>query len=169
MGSEEIQNLGSSQGFGFVGVVGAKIFSEQRGAKVRSSKTLSHSKAVKEKVKKPAKVEGGSRFEVHSAGEYGRDEGNFYKILINNEEVKPCEKGCRGLNVVAVDPFTHKVILSSSYDTYAKAAESERFLKEAKPLPAGAIFLVAVKEEASAKLSHKVKKFFSKMGSSHVN
>lgn len=71
MGSEEILNLGNREGFGFVGVSGLdkqKVFGEQRGAKVRAAMTLSYSKAVKEKVKKPAKVEGGSRFEVHSAG-----------------------------------------------------------------------------------------------------
>jgi len=144
MGSEEIQNLGSREGFGFVGVVGTKVFGEQRGAKIRSAMTLSYSKAVKEKVRKPAKVEGASRFEVHSAGKYDHGEGNFYKILINNEEVRPCDKGCRGLNVVAVDPFTHKVILSKNYDTFAKAEDSERFLKDVKPLPVGAVILVGV-------------------------
>lgn len=73
MGSEEIHNLGNREGWGFVGVYGQHVFGEQRGAKVRAAMTLSFSKPVKEKIKYPAKVEGGSRFEVHSAGKTGGD------------------------------------------------------------------------------------------------
>lgn len=127
MGSEEIKNLGNREGWGFVGVFGLgrgqKVFGEQRGAKVRAAMTLSYSKAVKERRRKPAKVEGGSRFEVHSAG---FKFGNFAKIMVNNEVVKTCknEKGCRGLNVVAADPFSHKILFAKAYDTYASEKAS---------------------------------------------
>jgi hypothetical protein len=51
-------NIGNKEGFGFVGVFGTKqkVFGEQRGAKVRAAMTLSYSKAVKQKVNKPAPV-----------------------------------------------------------------------------------------------------------------
>lgn len=71
MGSEEIRNLQFRDAWGFVGVAGQQVFGEQRaakGTKVRAAMTLSFSKPVKQKVHKPAKVEGGSRLEVHSAG-----------------------------------------------------------------------------------------------------
>jgi hypothetical protein len=167
MGSEEIKNLGAREGWGFVGVYGQKVFGEQRGAKVRAAMTLSYSKAVKEKVKKPAKVEGGSRFEVHSAG---FEVGNFAKIMVNNEVIKTCEneKGCRGLNVVATDPFSHKILYAKSYDTYANEKASQDFMSDFNGLPQGAIVLSAVKDEAANKLSNKVKKAFAKMGSQQV-
>lgn len=166
MGSEEIKNLGNREGWGFVGVYGQKVFGEQRGAKVRAAMTLSYSKAVKEKVKKPEKVEGGSRFEVHSAGYLV---GNFAKIMVNNEEVSTCKvkdnKGCRGLNVVAADPFTHKVLMAKAYDTFASEGASTAFLADVKALPEGSIILTAVRDEASRKLSGKVRAFFTKLGS----
>jgi len=169
MGSEEIKNLGNREGWGFVGVYGQKVFGEQRGAKVRAAMVLSFSKPIKEKVKKPAKVEGGSRFEVHSAG---FTVGNFAKIMINNEDVPTCkhkDNYCRGLNVVVADPFTHKVLHAKSYDTFASAKASAAFLADAKDFPEGAIVLAAVKDEASKNLSGKAKAFFSKLGSQHVN
>lgn len=172
MGSEEIRNLKAKEGWGFVGVVGQKVFGEQMGAKVRAAMTLSFSKEVKEPVRKPAKVEGGSRFEVHSAGLFPHQAGNFAKIMLNNIVVPTCEdaeKGCRGLNVVAADAFTHKVLLAQAYDTYANAKESERFLNDVKAFPEGTIFMVGVRDEASTKMTEKVKKFFRKMGSSHVD
>jgi len=168
MGSEEIKNLGNREGWGFVGVYGQKVFGEQRGAKVRAAMTLSYSKAVKEKRRKPEKVEGGSRFEVHSGGYLV---GNFAKIMLNNEVVATCknDKGCRGLNVVAADPFSHKVLLAKSYDTFASAEASTAFLADAKALPEGSIILTAVRDEASRKMSGKVRAFFSKLGSQQVN
>jgi hypothetical protein len=170
MGSEEIKNLGNREGWGFVGVYGQKVFGEQRGAKVRAAMTLSYSKAVKEKVKKPEKVEGGSRFEVHSAGKLV---GDFAKIMVNNEEISTCKvkdnKGCRGINVVAADPFNHKVLMAKSYDTFASTDASSAFLADVKALPEGSIILTAVRDEASRKMSGKVRAFFSKLGSQQIN
>jgi hypothetical protein len=130
--------------------------------------TLSYSKPVKRRVRKPAKVQGGSRFEVHSAG---FDQGNFSKIMINNVEIRTCdnEKGCRGLNVVAVDAFTHKVLLNRAYDTHETSGASDQFLADVKGFEAGTIFLVSVKDDAEHKLKDNLKAFFVKMGSSHVN
>jgi len=149
MGSEEINNLGNKEGWGFVGVAGQKVFGEQRGAKVRASMTLGFSKEVKEKVRKPSKVKGGSRFEVHSASLHA---GSFSKLMINNMPIQTCAKGadgCRGLNVVAADAFTHKVLLAKAYDTFENPAESEALLHDVKDFPEGTIFLVSVKDEAS--------------------
>jgi hypothetical protein len=168
MGSDEIKRLGNKEGWGFVGVAGQKVFGEQKGAKVRASMAMSYSKEVKETRRKPSKVKGGSRFEVHSASLH---QGSFSKIMINNIPVQTCatKDGCRGLNVVAADAFTHKVLLAKAYDTFENAAGSANLLKDVKGLPEGTIFLVSVKDEASRNLSAGVKRFFSKMGSSHVN
>lgn len=156
MGSEEIRSLGNREGWGFVGVVGQKVFGEQRGAKVRAAMTLSYSKPVREKVKYPSKVKGGSRFEVHSAG---LKFGNYAKIMINNEVIKTCDNktGCRGLNVVVADAVTHKVQMAKSYDTYANAKASDELLKDLKAFKTGDIIVAAVKDEGSSKLSAKAK------------
>jgi hypothetical protein len=46
--------------------------------------------------------------------------------MVKNEVVATStnDKGGRGLNIVAVDPFTHKVILAKTYDTYGSAEAS---------------------------------------------
>jgi hypothetical protein len=91
--------------------------------------------------------------------------------MINNVDVKTCddEKGCRGLNVVAADAFTHKVLFAKSYDTDADGKASDAFLKDVTATPEGTVLLVSVRDEGSKILNGKVKKFFSKMGSNDVN
>ena len=91
--------------------------------------------------------------------------------MINNVDVKTCddEKGCRGLNVVAADAFTHKVLFAKSYDTDADGKASDAFLKDVTATPEVTVLLVSVRDEGSKILNGKVKKFFSKMGSNDVN
>lgn len=90
--------------------------------------------------------------------------------MINNDKIATCQddKGCRGLNVVGTDPFTHKVLLAKAYDTYGSDNASKDFLKDVKALPDGAIILTAVRDEASKRMSKEVKKFFEKLGSEMV-
>jgi hypothetical protein len=91
--------------------------------------------------------------------------------MVNNEVVPTCkdDKGCVGLNVVAADPFSHKVLLAKAYDTHSNEGASKDLLSDLKGLPAGAIILTSVRDEASNALSAKVKKFYEKMGSQHVD
>jgi len=128
--------------------------------------TLSYSKPIKKKVRKPEKVEGGSRFEVHSGG---AEHGNFSKIMINHETIATCktEGGCTGLNVVAVDAFTHKIIAQSVYDTTSDEAAPSRFMEMAKGTGEGTIFLVSIQGHA-INMSQAMKAFFAKMGSAHI-
>jgi hypothetical protein len=88
MGSAEIKTLGAREGWGFIGISGLRkgsyVFGEQKGANVRAAMTLGYAKKVKKTVRKASKVEGGSRFEVHSAG---RANGNYAKILLNGEQI----------------------------------------------------------------------------------
>lgn len=91
--------------------------------------------------------------------------------MINNEVIKTCdrENGCRGLNVVAADAFTHKVLFAKSYDTFASDKAADALLKDLTATPEGTVLLVSVRDEASRRLNSNVKKFFSKMGSSAIN
>jgi len=130
--------------------------------------TLGFSKPIKKKVRKPERVEGGSRFEVHSGGFAAMD---FSKIMVNNEDVATCKdpKGCRGLNVVMVDAFTHKILHAENYDTHGDVNNSGRLLEVARSMEEGTIFLVSVKGDAAQNLGGKVKRFFRVMGSEHVD
>ena len=129
---------------------------------------LGYSRPVKEERRRPSKVKGGSRFEVHSASLHT---GSFAKIMINNMPVQTCKAadGCRGINLVAADAFTHKVLLAKAYDTHQNPKEGDQLLKDVKGLKEGTIVLASVKDDASQNLSGNVKRFFAKMGSTHVN
>lgn len=130
--------------------------------------TLSFTQVEEKRVKKAQKVEGGSSFEVHSAG---FTSGNYAKLFLNDKLVSTCsnETGCRGLNLVAMDAVSHKVLHSAAYDTYGNNDQSKLLMTDVKKLPDGTIFMVAVKDEASNKLSEKVKEFFTKLGSVEIN
>lgn len=67
----------------------------------------------KERLHKP---KGASKFVAQSAGE---EYGNFSLILLNDEPVNTCsdENGCRGMNVVALEPRTHNVLIKRAYNT----------------------------------------------------
>jgi len=75
----------------------------------------------------------------------------------------------RGLNVVALDAATHKVIMNNAYDTYGDKLASDKFVEDFKNLPHASVILVGVKDEASKLLSNEVKEIFIKMGSKEIN
>jgi hypothetical protein len=122
LGSSEVYNLGFREGFAFVGIWGQKTFAEKRDKTTGFALTLGYAKKVKT-TKKKTVVKGGSKFEVISAG---FTVGNYATIKINDEQVKTSQddKGGRGLNLVALDGLTHKIIHTSSYDTYGDKSAS---------------------------------------------
>jgi hypothetical protein len=84
-------------------------------------------KEVRKQIKtKPEKVKGGSRIEVQSAGYVT---GNFATINVANQMLVSRESAKRGLNVVALEPFKHEVILNENYDTFGNANASKKFVK----------------------------------------
>lgn len=72
------------------------------------------------------------------------------------------------MNVVAVEPRTHNIILKKAYDTYGNNNASKNMLKDLNDLPDGSVIIVGVKDEASRKLGKKLKKYFQKMGSKEI-
>jgi len=83
---------------------------------------LSQSESVKKTKKKMHVTEGGSRIEFESAG---FTNGNFASIKVENEVVLTREQAKRGINLVALDGKSHKVIFSKRYDTYGDANASK--------------------------------------------
>jgi len=55
------------------------------------------------------------------------------------------------MNVVAFDASNHKILLNKAYDTYAVG--SNEMITDLNKLPKYSIITVAVKDEASKKLS----------------
>jgi len=118
---------------------------------------------------KAAKVKGGSEFKVESAG---RKMGNYSRITLNGKIIKTSLKsdnGSRGMNVVAIEPRTHNIVLKKSYDTYGSNGASNEMLKDLKELAKGTVIVIGIKDEGTRKLSKKLKKYLAKMGSKEVH
>jgi hypothetical protein len=123
-------------------------------------------KEVRKEVRtKVEKVKGGSRIEVQSAG---FEHGNFATININGQMVINHETSRRGLNVVAVEPFKHELILVDQYDTYGDSKASKRFVKDIKRLPKGAILVIGCKDECSKQLSGAARDAIKALGSEEI-
>jgi len=83
-------------------------------------------------------------------------------MLVSRESAK------RGLNVVALEPFKHEIILNEVYDTFGDSNASKKFVKHFKKLPTGAIVVIGVKDDASKKLSGDAKAVIAALGSSEI-
>lgn len=128
MGSKEIKNLGFQESWAFVGIitggsrtVAAEKISKAKAGPVAFALSMGYTKVTKKVVKRASKVKGGSRFEVSSSGFSYTKQGTSV-IKVNGEQVNTSDdqRGGRGLNVVALDGVTHKVLLKKSYDTAEK-------------------------------------------------
>jgi hypothetical protein len=113
------------------------------------------------------KITGGSKIEVHSAG---YKDGNFAKVLINEKEVFSNSQAKRGINVVALDFETHKVIFTGSYDTHGDANAGSKLIGDFKEkLPQYCIVVAAVKDSAAKALTKDVKALFRGLGSKQLS
>ena len=123
-------------------------------------------KEVRKEIKvKHEKVKGGSRIEVQSAG---AQHGNFVTINVAGKMLVTREKGGRGLNVVALDPFKHEVLAVTNYDTMVNGNASKRFVKDFKKLPAGAVIVIGIREDGSKMLSGDAKEVIKSLGSTEI-
>lgn len=198
MGSKSIKNLAFRDGWVFIGIKGMKkAFADKRGPSIGTAKILGYGKITKRTVKRtrtvrtttkttktvtkteekmekkvekvekevPQKVKGGSRLEIQSLG----GKGGFALINVaGKSEVKP-DDSQRGLNVVALDPMTHKVVMNNAYDTSGDKSASAQFVEDFKSLPHAAVMLVGVSIEAKTSLSSEATEIFSSMGSTEVS
>lgn len=78
------------------------------------------------------------------------------------------DSGKRGLNVVALEPFKHELILNQSYDTFGDAKASAKFVKDFKKLPKASVIIIGVKDEASKRLSGEAKEVIKALGSEEI-
>jgi hypothetical protein len=168
MGSSNVEAFGFRESWAFIGVKGQEVYTEERGPKnqpVGTGAILGYAKKVKH-YKKTTKITGGSKIEVHSAGYVS---GNTATVLVNEKEVLSNKDAKRGINIVALDFETHKVIFSKSYDTYGNSGASGDLIKDFKEkLPQFCLVVAAVKDEASHSLSKDVKNLFREMGSNAI-
>ena len=72
-------------------------------------------------------VKGGSRFEIRSAG---FNDGNFASLKITNDMALTKESSKRGMNIIALDGPSHKVIFQKSYDTYGDKGASDEMIRD---------------------------------------
>jgi len=92
---------------------------------------------------------------------------HFSSIEVHGYYMDP--KGSRGLNVVALNPENHKVVLRKSYDTYSNDNASGDLVRDYRELKRGSIVIVSVKDEGSKKFSDDAKALFTKIGSKDVS
>jgi hypothetical protein len=167
MGSQQVDALGFRHSWAFIGVKGQEAYTEERSGTeaIGTGAILGYAKKVHH-TKKVTKISGGSKIEVHSAG---YKHGNYAKVLVNEKEVFTNKEAGRGINVVALDFETHKVIFTGKYDTYADPKANDRLVADFKEkLPQFCIVVAGVKDEASNKLSKEVKGLFRELGSKNL-
>jgi len=170
MGSKAIDSLKFREGWAFIGIKGLKKTKEKKGQKVSLAMIMGYGKIERKEVRKEIKVKhqkvkGGSRIEVQSAG---YKHGNFATVNVAGKMLISRKTAKRGLNVVALEPFKHEIVLNQAYDTYGDAKASKRFVKDFKRLPTGSVIVIGVKDEASNKLSGEAKDVFAALGSKEV-
>lgn len=72
------------------------------------------------------------------------------------------------MNVVAIEPRTHNVIISRAYDTSKSMNESKAMYRDLSKLKSGTIIMVAIKEDGARDLHDKSKQFFVSQGSKEI-
>jgi hypothetical protein len=171
MGSKAIFRVGYRDGWSFIGIKGMQRMKEKRGKKVAQAMIIGYGKITRKEVRKEIKVKhqkvkGGSRLEVQSAGYLT---GNFATINVAGKMLVSRDSARRGLNVVALEPFKHELILNQSYDTYGDSKASKKFVKDFKKLPTGAVIIIGVKDEASERLSGEAREVITSLGSQEIS
>jgi len=56
--------------------------------------------------------------------------------------------GARGINVIAIEPRTHNILVKRAYNTADSVGESRQLARDLRALAPATILLVAVKEDA---------------------
>lgn len=128
---------------------------------------IGYGKITRKEVRKEIKVKhepvkGGSRIEFQSAG---YKHGNFATINVKGKMLIARNQSARGLNVAALEPFKHELILLDQYDTHGDTAASARFVKDFKRLPEGSVVIIGAKDSATRTLSGQARNIIAEMGS----
>ena len=81
---------------------------------------------------------------------------------------KMSDKGQRGINLVALNAETHKVILRKSYDMYGNKEASHDLARDYKKLSKSTIVIASVKDEGSTLFYEEARALFGDIGSKEV-
>jgi len=65
------------------------------------------------------------------------------------------------MNVVAIEPRTHNIIINKAYDTSKSASQSKQMYRDLKSLGTGTIILVSVKEDGVGALNKRAKQWLA--------
>ncbi|GIW08379.1 MAG: hypothetical protein KatS3mg060_3184 [Dehalococcoidia bacterium] len=87
--------------------------------------------------------------------------GNVARIAVGGQSVA---RDRRGYNLVAIDSSNGRILQSTAFDTFADEGASARLAKAIGDLPAGTIVVLAVKDDASAKLGEDAVAAFRTLG-----
>jgi hypothetical protein len=68
------------------------------------------------------------------------------------------------MNVLALEPRTHNILIKRAYDTSTSVRQSRQLGRDLKSLAQGTIVMVAVKEDAVLSLSENVLEYFAEQG-----
>ena len=86
----------------------------------------------------------------------GHDTGSHIMVSLNGHEVaiQPNAQGShRGLNLIVVDPTTHKVVNAQTYDTHGTEEDNGRLQEALRAIPANHIVAMAACDEATGVLN----------------
>jgi hypothetical protein len=65
------------------------------------------------------------------------------------------------MNVLALEPRTHNILIKRAYDTSTSARESKRLVRDLNSLASGTIVMVAVRVDAVGKLTDGAYQWFA--------
>jgi hypothetical protein len=77
--------------------------------------------------------------------------------------------GGNGINVVALHPKDHSILLAKSYNTAANDGASGDLISDMNAIRRGSIVIAAVRNSGAEKLSGEAKDVFKKLGSHEVD
>lgn len=103
---------------------------------------------------------------VKSAGYIG---GNTAEFVVAAQKVKMPNGYRRGLNVVVIDEESFAVIDKKVFDTHESTSASVAFVEYMESIPLGRIVSIAVKDEASRKLTSAAKEACTTIGSIRIH
>lgn len=103
---------------------------------------------------------------VKSAGFEG---GNTAEFVVAGQVVEMPGGYRRGLNAVVIDEQSFAVLDKKVFDTHVSTSASEAFVEYMKSIPLGRIVSIAVKDEASRKLTSAAKEACTTIGSSRIH
>ena len=73
---------------------------------------------------------------------------------------------CRGLHMLIICPISRKIKVQKCFDTYTSSEDLEKLIDN--EILDGDFVIAACKDECARNLSHKVKAYFSEMGSTEI-